>query len=178
MIAGILGGMPHPKPARLRSLAAVLTAVAATLLLVAGCGSRTTAEGSQLEFSAQTLDGRPFSGASLKGRPAVLWFWAPWCPVCQQDAPLVAQVATANPAVTFVGVGARDQLGALQDFVSKYGVDGFTELNDADAVVWTRFGVTRQPAYAFISPDGQVEVVKGSLPEAELSSRVQALTAP
>lgn len=168
--------MPHAKPPRLRLLAALL--IAATALLVAGCGPRTSAEDAQLEFTAQTLDGRPFSGASLKGRPAVLWFWAPWCPVCQKEAPLVAQVATANPAVTFVGVGARDQLGALQEFVAKYGVDGFTELNDADAAVWAKFGVTRQPAYAFISPDGQVEVVKGSLPEAELTSRVQALTSP
>lgn len=166
--------MPHAKVAGLRLLIAVFIATMA--LLAAGCGSRTTVEGTQLDFTAQTLDGRAFSGSSLNGRPAVLWFWAPWCPICQKDAPLVARVAAAYPAVTFVGVGARDQLGALQQFTAKYGVDGFTELNDADAAVWARFGVTRQPAYAFISPDGQVEVVKGSLPEAELSARVQALT--
>lgn len=166
--------MPAAKASGLRLLIAVL--VAATALLVAGCGSRTTAEGTQLGFTAQTLDGRAFSGSSLDGRPAVLWFWAPWCPTCQKDAPVVARVAAAHPAVTFVGVGARDELSALQDFVAKYGVDSFTELNDADAAVWARFGVTRQPAYAFVSPDGEVEVVKGSLSEADLSARVQALT--
>lgn len=147
----------------------------ATVLLITGCGSRTAAEGTQLDFTAQTLDGRPFSGASLDGRPAVLWFWAPWCPTCQKDAPLVARVAAANPAVTFVGVGAQDRLEALQAFTAKYGVDGFTELADTDAAVWARFGVTRQPAYAFIRPNGQVEVVRGSLPEADLNARVQAL---
>ncbi|OBF98964.1 redoxin family protein [Mycolicibacter sinensis] len=166
--------MPAPKASGLCLLIAVL--VAATALLAAGCGSRTTAEGTQLDFTAQTLDGRKFSGSSLHGRPAVLWFWAPWCPTCQKDAPVVARVAAAHPAVTFVGVGARDELSALQDFVAKYGVDSFTELNDADAAVWARFGVTRQPAYAFVSPDGGVEVVKGSLSEADLSARVQALT--
>lgn len=162
-------------PAKIsRLLIAVL--LAATALLAAGCGSRTASEGTQLDFTAETLDGRPFSGASLNGRPAVLWFWAPWCPTCQRDAPLVARVAAAHPAVTFVGVGAQDQLDALREFTAKYGVDGFTELADTDAAVWARFGVTRQPAYAFISPDGKVEVVKGSLSEADLSSRVQALT--
>jgi thiol-disulfide isomerase/thioredoxin len=166
--------MPRQTTPGLRLLAALL--LASMALLVAGCSSRTTAEGTQLDFTAQTLDGRPFAGASLKGRPAVLWFWAPWCPTCQKDAPLVARVAAAHPAVTFVGVGAQDQLDALREFTAKYGVDGFTELADTDAAVWARFGVTRQPAYAFVSPDGQVEVVKGSLPEADLNARVQALT--
>lgn len=168
--------MPPPKAPRLRLLGVLLAAVAATLLLVSGCGSQSSAHGTQLDFTAQTIDGRPFSGASLKGRPAVLWFWAPWCPTCQKEAPLVARVAAANPDVTFVGVGARDQLAALRDFVTKYGVDTFTELADSNSAVWAAFGVTRQPAYAFVRADGRVEVVKGSLPEDVLSARVQALT--
>lgn len=149
---------------------------AALAVLVAGCGSGPAADPSQLQFTAKTLDGKPFSGASLKGRPAVLWFWAPWCPTCQREAPLVAEAAAANPTVTFVGVGAQDSLPALQEFATKYGADKFTELADTDAAVWQKFGVTRQPAYAFVSPDGRIDVVKGSLTEKELTARVQALT--
>ncbi|HEU4362412.1 MAG TPA: protein disulfide oxidoreductase [Mycobacterium sp.] len=149
-------------------------------ILVAGCGSGPALSGetdaAQLQFTAKTLDGKPFSGASLKGRPAVLWFWAPWCPTCQQEAPQVARTAADNPIVTFVGVGAQDRLAALQEFATKYGVDKFTELADTDAAVWAKFGVTRQPAYAFVSPDGSVNVVKGSLTETELNTRVRALT--
>lgn len=150
--------------------------LAAIAILIFGCGSQTRAENAQLDFTAQTLDGQPFSGASLSGRPAVLWFWAPWCPLCQRDAPMVAGLAAAHPKVTFVGVGAQDRLDTLRAFVARYGVDGFTELADTDASVWARFGVTRQPAYAFLHPDGRIEVVTGSLPEAELSRRLQALT--
>lgn len=168
--------MPHQIALRRRRWVALFVAVAATLLLVPGCGSPSSAHGAQLDFTAQTLDGRPFSGASLRGRPAVLWFWAPWCPICQKDAPLVARLAAAHPDVTFVGVGARDQLAALRDFVTRYGVDTFTELADSNSAVWTAFGVTRQPAYAFVRPDGQVEVVTGSLSEDSLSARVTALT--
>ncbi|MEO8815765.1 MAG: protein disulfide oxidoreductase, partial [Mycobacterium sp.] len=79
--------------------------------------------------------------------------------------------------VTFVGVGAQDELPALQAFATKYGVDKFTELADTKAAVWAKFGVTRQPAYAFITSDGHVDVVKGSLSEAELAQRVEALAA-
>lgn len=41
--------------------------------------------------------------------------------------------------------------------------------------MWAKFGVTRQPAYAFIRSDGSVEVVKGSLAESDLTDRVAAL---
>ncbi|CAJ1494004.1 redoxin domain-containing protein [[Mycobacterium] kokjensenii] len=167
--------MPHDSTSG-RGRSVLLFVVATVLIgLIFGCGSPTRAEDAQLDFTAQTLDGRPFSGTSLHGRPAVLWFWAPFCPLCQKDAPMVARLAETHPNVTFVGVGAQDRLEALRAFVTRYGVDGFTELADTDAAVWAKFGVTRQPAYAFISPDGRVEVVTGSLAEAELNRRLAAL---
>lgn len=163
-----------------RRLFAMLAAV--TVLLVAGCSSKSAstqrdADGVpvQLQFDTKTLDGQPFSGTSLLGKPAVLWFWAPWCWRCQQDAPTVAHVAKANPDVTFVGVGAQDQPPAMQEFVDKYGLGGFAEIADTDATVWARFGVTHQPAYAFVSTDGDIDVVKDSLSESDLTTRVHAL---
>jgi thiol-disulfide isomerase/thioredoxin len=130
----------------------------------------------QLQFTVKTLDGQDFSGQSLLGKPAVLWFWAPWCPVCQREAPMVGQVAATHPAVTFVGVAALDQLPAMREFVDKYPVKGFTHLADTDETVWAKFGVTHQPAYAFIRADGTVDVVKGSVPEPDLTQRVTALS--
>lgn len=168
--------MPSDKASGRHRSAVLLMAVATMAILIFGCGSQTRADDSRLDFTAHTLDGRPFSGASLAGRPAVLWFWAPWCPLCQKDAPMVARLAETHPKVTFVGVGAQDRLETLRAFATRYGVDGFTELADTDAAVWARFGVTRQPAYAFIRPDGRVEVATGSLDEAELIRRLEALT--
>ena len=132
----------------------------------------------QLQFTAKTLAGQNFSGESLLGRPAVLWFWAPWCPVCQGEAPPVGQIAAANPTVTFVGVAGLDRVPAMQQFVGKYPVSGFTQLADTDGTVWAKFGVTHQPAYAFIRPDGGINVVKGPLSAPDLSQRVTELANP
>lgn len=132
----------------------------------------------QLRFAARTLDGKDFSGESLAGKAAVLWFWAPWCPKCQREAPMVAGAAQANAGrVEFVGVAAQDELAAMQGFVTKYQVGSFQHLADLDASIWRRFDVTYQPAYAFISPDGSVEVVKDQLSEAQLTDRLRQLTA-
>lgn len=166
----------------------LISFLAATVLLLAGCGSvqelgpsAAAAPPSQpvpneLQFTATTLAGQAFSGESLVGKPAVLWFWAPWCPVCQREAPIVGAIEQANPAVTFVGVAAQDEASAMQKFVDTYPVGGFTHLADTDGAVWARFGVTYQPAYAFIDPEGGIDVVKASLSEAELSERVGALS--
>ncbi|MBX7430868.1 protein disulfide oxidoreductase [Mycobacterium sp. Y57] len=130
----------------------------------------------QLQFSATTLDGTRFEGASLAGRPAVLWFWAPWCPTCQREAPIIGQAAADNPDVRFVGVASLDEHPAMQEFVDRYPVGGFVHLADVDGSVWTRFGVTAQPAYAFVDADGAVLVVRGTLTETELDRRISALT--
>ncbi|MGH3470153.1 MAG: redoxin family protein [Thermocrispum sp.] len=130
----------------------------------------------QLRFTATTLDGDSFDGRSLAGRPAVLWFWAPWCPVCNREAPgIAAAAAEYGDRVTFVGVAAQDQLPAMREFAAKHRLDSFVHLNDERADVWARFGVTYQPAFAFISADGDVDVVKEPLPESELDAKLEAL---
>src|SRR6516225_12305011 len=114
----------------------MIAAAALAVLFVAACTSpsgskpsaapgaatatphRTTVP-AQLQFTAKTVDGQDFSGQSLLGKPAVLWFWAPWCPVCQGEAPMVGRMATAHPAVRFVGVAGLDRLPAMQQFVAK-----------------------------------------------------------
>jgi thiol-disulfide isomerase/thioredoxin len=168
---------------RVRVAAMIMIAVG----FIAGCagsgGARPAAAlpaaagSGPLQFTAKTVSGEAFSGQSLAGKPAVLWFWAPWCPICQGEAPSVARVAHANPTVTFVGVAAEDALPAMRDFVARYQLDFFTNLSDVDASVWRHFGVTAQPAFAFVAANGGVTVVKSALAEPDLSQHVRALIA-
>jgi thiol-disulfide isomerase/thioredoxin len=127
-----------------------------------------------LRFEAKTLDGGVFHGADLLGGPAMLWFWAPWCPTCQAEAPTIARVARTD-GVRFVGVAARSEVPAMRGFVDRFGLDGFTHLADADAEVWRRFEVAYQPAYAFVDSRGEVEVETELLEPEELLARVRAL---
>lgn len=177
----------------------LIAALATVAVLAAGCGSHSGSEPPaatqsisdaaapapatgailpKLGFIAKTLDGQDFHGQSLVGKPAVLWFWTPWCPTCQHEASMVGQVAAAHPAVTFVGVAGQDQIPAMKEFVDRYGLHGLTELADTSGTVWAKFGVTQQPAFAFIRPDGSIDVVKGPLSEPDLAQRVTGLSHP
>ncbi len=130
----------------------------------------------QLKFTAKTVDGKDINGADLAGKPVVLWFWAPWCPKCQREAPgMAAAVKEHGDKVTFLGVAALDQVPAMQQFVQKYGLQSFQHVADVDSAVWKRFGVTAQPAYAFVDASGQVEVVTSQLSEQDLKQRLSKL---
>lgn len=158
----------------------ILFVLVAALALATACsapaGPPSPAGGTDgLAFASRTLAGAEFSGQSLAGRPAVLWFWSPWCSICRSEAPAIAKAAQQHPDVTFVGVAAMDQLPAMERFVADNRLGGFTHLADLDTSVWRHFGVTRQPAFAFIAPDGGVQVVPGTLGEAELAQRLTTL---
>jgi len=164
---------------RFRRLTMSLALGMASAVMVLGLiGPPNALADDRLQFTGTTLSGATFNGASLEGKPAVLWFWTPWCPFCNQEAAGVSQVAAANPKVTFVGVAARSDIAAMQNFVSKYNLN-FTNLNDADGSIWAKFGVPWQPAYVFLRPDGTSTFVNNptsAMSEQELSSRVTALT--
>jgi thiol-disulfide isomerase/thioredoxin len=162
-------------------LGRVRALLAATLLALSVTAGLATAPVSaaddRLDFTGTTLSGAPFDGASLQGKPVVLWFWTPWCPFCNQEAPNVSRVAAANPDVTFVGVAARSDVAAMEGFVDKYNLN-FTNLNDADGEIWARFNVPWQPAYLFVKPDGESSFVNNptsAMSEQDLASRVAQL---
>jgi thiol-disulfide isomerase/thioredoxin len=131
----------------------------------------------KLQFTSKTVAGKPFEGSSLAGKDAMLWFWAPWCGECRREAPYVAaaQKATKDKAV-FVGVAGLGQTPDMRAFVKDYKVGAFEHVADLDGTVWKRFGVTQQPAYAFIDDSGKVEVVRGELGEKGLADKVAELT--
>lgn len=131
---------------------------------------------SPLAFTAVDLGGSTVDVAGLAGEPVVLWFWAPWCTICRGEAPDVAAVAgELSGDVTFLGVAGRGPVADMLGFVDDTGVDGFVHLADLDGTLWQRFGVSYQPAYAFVAPDGTVDVVVGALGEAGLAERAGAL---
>ena len=176
----------------MRTFRAHLTALfAASSLLIAACGSSSdsgadaagTAEGPDdaaatelLAFEAQSLDGDEFTGTSVEGRDVVFWFWAPWCTICRAEAPDILAAASAfDGQVEIIGVAGRGEAEEMQAFVADTGTGELDHIIDDDGSIWSGFGVSAQPAFAFIDDGGEVEVFAGSLGEAALKERMQAL---
>jgi len=51
----------------------------------------------------------------------------------------------------------------MDDFRDRHGLGSMTTVVDDDGTLWPHFGVRAQPAWLFVTPDGEVERVLGEL---------------
>jgi thiol-disulfide isomerase/thioredoxin len=117
-----------------------------------------------LKFTGTTVDGKPFDGKTLAGKPTVLWFWAPWCPKCRAQASETAKVAADYAGkANVIGVAGLDKNAAMQDFVSETETGTFPHLSDEAGEVWKRFEITEQSVYVVLDKDGKT-AYRGVLP--------------
>lgn len=147
----------------------------------AGTGPTTAPAGPQdvpdtLRFSAPMVGGGRFEASTLAGKPAVLWFWAAWCPRCRAKAGDVRSAQSAHAdTVNFVGVaGLGSGSQAMERFVTDHDLAAFPHLADDDGVVWRRFGVSQQEFFVILDRSGAV-VYQGPLGADDLVRRVEAL---
>lgn len=159
---------------RVRGLSALLV----VLLAAAGCGAGPSAATSAatgpgtFAFTGTTLDGQTFDAAAMAGKPAVLWFWAPWCATCFGQAPSVAEEATEHTGkVNFLGVAGLGKQPEMAEFVRDGEVGNVTHLNDEAGEIWRKFGITEQSHFVMIDRTGAV-VHKGWLDSQTLSKWV------
>lgn len=133
-----------------------------------------------LDFSATTLDGESFEGASLVGKPSVLWFWYEDCHICQSQGPDVAALIEDHGAdvnivgVTGPGLSGSSTVDQMQAFVEDTGTSGAQHLQGGDGELWTRFGVTSQSTYVLLDSHGEV-VDTGSFSGDELAEKTAGL---
>lgn len=129
--------------------------------------SPSSASASRGHLAVTTLTGDTFDAAATQGQPLILWFWAPWCTICRAEAPdvieVVAELKESGSPVTVIGVPGRGEVPEMEDFVADTGTGVLTHLVDADGTLWREYGVVYQPAFALLSPDGEVEVINGAL---------------
>jgi thiol-disulfide isomerase/thioredoxin len=127
-------------------------------------------------FTGTTVDGKPFNGASLTGKPTVLWFWAPWCPTCLQQAPGVREAfQRSSGEVNFLGVAGLDTAANMPAFVQLAKLGSMTNLADPDGVVWKQFKITEQSFFVVLDASG-AERYRGKLRAADIPAKIADVT--
>jgi thiol-disulfide isomerase/thioredoxin len=113
-------------------------------------------------FELVTMTGESYSKDSLKGRPVLLVFWAPWCQVCQRDLPLLSEFYRhSRPAqLGVVSIGFADTRTNVERFVKeRSGTFVYPTAYDEDRWVAQAFRVNATPTYVLVDAQGDIVLV-------------------
>lgn len=61
--------------------------------------------------------------------------------------------------VAFIGIGARDSVDSLEQFVQRYELEHFPHVSDPNASLWSELGVRGQPTWIFVFSEGTSETL-------------------
>lgn len=143
----------------LRRLPSLLLQLLLLLGLVWGAEwvlTRDAATGPAPLFSATTVEGERFALADLQGEPALLHFWASWCPICRFEQGSIAWLAKQG-GVMSIAMESGDR-HAVATYLAEQQITLPTVVDERGEIARS-YGVRGVPASFILNPTGEVVFV-------------------
>ena len=137
--------------------------------------------GSTPDFTLRTLDGEALAAEDLRGRVAVVNFWATWCPPCRIEIPALQSLHEDYAEEGLVVLGISTDVGgagAVRPFLEERGVTYPVALADngvrrafggitalPTTFIVDREGVIRHRVFGFFAPPAMRAAVRRLLDE-------------
>lgn len=100
--------------------------------------------------------GRTFSPEEMKGKVWLLNVWAPWCPSCRQEHPVLMQLASQG--VPIVGLNWKDKDREAAWLLAQHGNPYVAVPDDLSGKIGIDYGVTGTPETYVIDRDGIIRM--------------------
>lgn len=123
------------------------------------------------------LDGQPIRLADLRGKAVWVNFWASWCPPCQQETPVIREMAERYRDAGLVVVAIAVQETSPDDiraYAERYDLD-YTIGFDASGHIYREYRVFGLPTQFFIRPGGVIASVGKTVDEAAAVAAIEAI---
>jgi thiol-disulfide isomerase/thioredoxin len=124
--------------------------------LTGGSGQSQASRRAAPELPSKVLQGPPVTVASLRGKPAIVHFWASWCTPCNKEAPELARLAgELHGRATLVGVDFSDNPANAARFLRDHGWR-FPVLEDRAGSSGNRYDLNGLPTTFVLDSRGRI----------------------
>jgi len=130
------------------------------------------------DLSIQTINGKgKISNDTLKGKIAIVDFWATWCAPCKTSFPKLEELAKKHSGkVEIVGVSVDEEKGGVADFAKENGAT-FAIGWDEGHTIASRWKVKAMPTTVILDASGTVRHVHAGFHDDEPELISKELTA-
>ncbi|SEH07716.1 protein disulfide oxidoreductase [Candidatus Venteria ishoeyi] len=111
-------------------------------------------------FSGQFLDGPSMNLRDYRGKPVLVYFWAPWCPICGLMDGTIENLAKDYPVITVAYQGGDN--AAIRAHLQKEGLQMPVLVDDAGKL-GSAYGVQGIPNSFILDSQGQVRFIEPGL---------------
>jgi len=124
------------------------------------------------QFEIPGLDGRPIRNTSLRGKVAVLVFWATWCPSCRAELPRIEKEVWApyqSAGLAVLAISREEPVAAVRAFraANHYTMPMAV---DPSRFAYERFATEGIPRTYVLSPEGKILFQSVGYDEAEFAT--------
>jgi len=156
-------------------------------LLAASCAGAVELPAANIYAAATSTFAQPAGASlrldSLKGRPAVVNFWATWCPPCREELPLLAKIHKRyGKKVAFLGLAVENNAEFVDEYAHAYGLRYPVAAGREPAIALMQALGNEQAGMPFtVVVDGEGQVVyakRGVVTEKDLGLALMPLLRP
>lgn len=168
----------------------IIVMIAAVAVVSALTGEKVTSADSQSQAGYTGVKVPDFTLSAVRGgvvrepwldhKPAVIFFFASWCPPCRGEIPKIAKYLNAHHLgdgrVSFFGLDGDTYESNALSFINKDHVRFPVGFNPSDSVIADDFKINFFPDTEFVSAKGVIKFVHfGAITSAELAQGVETL---
>lgn len=119
------------------------------------------------DFKLLDLGGKEIVFSVSSGKPALLFFWATWCPFCRDELPhLQEQYPDLRKAgIDVLAIDVGESRERVEKFLSKKDKLEFPILLDGDSRVSSAYNLVGIPTFILIDAQGKIKSRSHNLPD-------------
>ncbi len=111
------------------------------------------------DFTLEDLNGQKVRLSDFRGKPALLNFWASWCPPCRKEMPELQEFHERyGEQIALIGINWGEDAKTVKKFLDRFGVR-YLNLLDERRTAFVLYKLTGIPESFFIDPEGYIRGV-------------------